>query len=336
MQTSMHRDLRSSHAVATSSSLGNDIGDRIFLSIPGMPNEAVLKRVRIMTGDLTLAGTEKLNIRALSDPARWRAAEAIWTGSGESKVIFALGLDTSETSPNEWWLEDTVFSDDIIYTDDLKSGCFHIMLEAGSTLTDTAYFSVEVFADGLPTHLSSQDSQHFLGARDLQVLRWSTGDVWKDMTRDSFNALDEDGWQTSMFLADSDYVYFGSPDPITGLYFNVAVSNTQVDADLTTEFYDGSTWTSFSTLYDNCTDANNDSGQEIKFHHTGVITWEPETTWRKASLGDLSLGSPPYDRGGSESYIPDSHWEPKYWMRMNLDDVDPQAKFKWIRREPFI
>jgi len=112
MLTSMSRDLRSVRAVATSSSLGKDAGNRIFLSIPGVPNQSVLKRIRIMTSDLTLAGTEQLNIRALSDPARWRAAEAVMTGSGEPKVVFALGLDTSETTPNEYWLEDTVFPDE--------------------------------------------------------------------------------------------------------------------------------------------------------------------------------------------------------------------------------
>ena len=139
-----------------------------------------------------------------------------------------------------------------------------------------------------------------------------------------------------MFTADTDYVYFGSDGAIDGLYFNVSIPNDTVDAALTAEFWDGSNWTAFSTLYDNCTDANSASGQEIKFHHTGVITWEPETTWRKARLGVLSLGTPPYDLEGSESYVVDSHWQPKYWMRMNIDDVTTQASFKWIRRAPFI
>lgn len=336
MLTAMHRDLRRVHITGTTGNLGQDDGDKIHLSIPGMPNEAVLKRVRVMTGDLSLAATEKVHIRALSDPARYRAAEASVAGSGEPYVIFALGDDTPETTPNVYWLEDTVFSDDVIFTDDLKSGCFHLMLEAAASLSDVASFRVDVWADGLPTYMSSQESQHFLGERNLQVLRWSAGNKWVNLTREALNPLDEGGWALSMFTADTDYVYFGSEDPITGLYFNVVTANTQVGASLTTEFWNGSSWGSISTLYDNCTDANNDAGQEIKFHHTGVITWEQETTWRKAALGDLSLGTPPYDWDDAESYVTDSHWEPKYWMRMNLDDVSPQATFKWIRRAPFI
>ena len=335
MPISMSRDLRRIHITGTVGDLGQTDGDSIHLSILGMPNEAIIKRIRIMTGDLTTAATEQINIRVLSDPARYRAAETATAGSGEPYVIFAFGDDVSELSPNTYWLEDTTFADEITLTDDLKTSCFHIMFEAAAALTDVATFTVDVWAEGLPTYMSSQDAGHFGGRRNLQVLRWSTGNLWTNLTREALNPIDED-WDLSLFTAATDYVYFGSPDPIDGIFFNTATANTQIGCTLVTEFWDGSSWTSFTTLYDNCTNANSVAGQEIKFRHPGVITWEAETTWRKAALGDLSLGNPPYDRDDAESYVTNSHWEPKYWLRMNLDDVSPQATFKWIRRAPFI
>lgn len=213
------------------------------------------------------------------------------------------------------------------------------MLEAASALSSPATFTVEVWADGLSTYMDTQDTQHFQGARNLQILRWSVGDIWTDLTTDLFNPLEKD-WETTLFLADTDIIFFGSPDPINGLYFNITTPNT-VAASMPHMYWNGSAWDNIPVQYDNCTDAN--SVATMALHHTGVFTWEPQNTWgsggsaewRKVSLGDVSLGSPPIDYAGSESYVVDSAWEPKYWMYIFTNNV-PTAKFKWIRRAPFI
>ncbi len=326
------RDLRRVRVARTMvGALPKELGESVFVSLFGVPNSCVIKRLRFYSGDIPVDTDHKITIRILSDPARYRAAEAATAGSGEPYVLVGMDSVTSSASPNTYWLKDVSYSSDVVYRDDLKSSCLHLMLESATLLDADATFTIEAEVEGLPNILLTQDTDHFLGQKNLQILRWSSGNIWTDLTRDLFNWSQNADASLSLFTAATDVIYIGSPDPIDALMFDVHTFSTNAGATSTLNFWNGSTWAALTTVYDNCMDANS-NGSEINFASSGVITWEPQTNWRKARLGDLSLGTPPYDHWRAESFAPDHYWDEKYWLALSFDDIANQATFRSIRR----
>lgn len=339
-----NRDLRSVHITGTSTACGTAEGNRILLSIPGMPDKAVLKQIRIFSADLTTVASNAVDIQIITNPARYIAAETASAGTGEPYVVMSLNAETSETGPNTLWLSDTIFDPPLEYDDALSSNMLHILfkVDAGKTLSHTAAFRVDIWADGLPELWPSQhQTDHTIhDPTNLNIYRWATGDLWTDLSTQAKNELDNySSAALKLWNATTDYIYFGATEQFLGLWFNVASANTTTGITDTWEYYDGSTWSTL-TIYDNC--SNHDSTGESLFSHDGVMEWDAPSDWANVDISTLSIGDPPYDYIyplGQYGVFPTSYtplYDKKYWIRANIDDVTTSPTFKWVRVKPTI
>jgi len=297
----------------------------------GMPNPSEINRLRIFSTDLTTTASNQFDVRLLTDPAAYRAAEAVATGSGEQYVIYAMNDETSQSGPNVAFVSDRRFNPPISWEDDLGTSELHLQILTEGAGTSHARFSVEAWADGLPELWPTQHQDNHTTHRETQprVLRWSTGNAWVDLTPDARNSLEISTAALSLFPAATDRVYFGMEETWDGLWFNVQSRNSTTGVTLVGEYWDGTTWQTL-TLLDNCTDGN--SVDATVFSHSGVIRWDSSalTTWAKDTPDNFSLGTPPIEYPGTFA----SAYDSRYWVRFYVDDVTTPPTFQWIRHRP--
>jgi hypothetical protein len=330
------RDLKRVYSYVTSPTMVATAGNYMHIEVPGIPNEGVvLKRLRIIGTGITTTASNYLDIKVLRDSAKYREQEALAAGAGEPYVVFAWNDQVAPAGPNTLWLSDVTFSDDVEYWDDLESNTLHLRIEAPNSLTGPVTFRVDVWADGLQR---LREQTRCPGTHPFQtqpqILRWSVGNVWTDLSylhNPKFEPIAK-----PMFTATSDYVYFGFSDPFTGLWFMFDTVNNESGITCSWEYWDGTSWGGF-TVRDNCVSKNAIS--DVVFRYSGVVDWEAMTDWVATDLATAVGGTPPYDY--SESVISESFptspaeqggYTPKYWIRMNMSDIDTQPLVKWIRK----
>lgn len=304
-------------------------GSELFFSIPGMPNEAVLKRLTVSSDALGVTSSNALRMRILSDPAAYRAAEADAAGTGDAYTVQAWDETdgVSADGPNTLWRFDSFLPDNLRYRDDTKTGSFHLMLESPEELEADAAFTVTVEADR-QAEIWSGTSQNPYHSRQTypKILKQTSAGNWTDLSRMARNERDLYDFSFSPFAATTDYIYVGFHDLWDGIWFNVKDKNT-TPTSVTWQYYNGSTWAA-CTVQDNCSTASNVAA--IPFDHSGVVSFV-NSGWARAQIGALSLtGTPPYD------YPPTygQKWDDLYWVRMKLNSVATKPTFRWIRRKP--
>lgn len=331
------RDLKRIHAFGTSATFVATAGNWMHVNVGPIPNDVILKRLRIIGSGLSTTGSNQMDVKILTDGAAYRYAEGTSPSSGEPYIVFAWNDLTSDAGPNTIWLSDVTFSDDVEFNDDLRSNNLYVRLESAAALTSDAVFRVDFWGDGLPyTNWTPQGNT--AESTHPTVWRWSSGNVWTVL--DVRNPLDDERARIRLFSADTDYVYFGMPTTWDGLWFNVVDPNTTASLTATWEYWDGSNWSSLLT-FDNCIDAH--PVQPMYFAYSGVVRWTPPSDWAATDLSTLSLGTPPYDGSmpvGNYGMFPtsiDAHQRtPRYWVRFNLSDITTQPTFKWVRERPVI
>jgi hypothetical protein len=98
----------------------------------------------------------------------------------------------------------------------------------------------------------------------------------------------EDGYTANYQLfpdteAENDAVYFGASSPFGVLYFNVATTNATYSADsVTWEYYDGSSWSTLSILYDQ-TDSDDTDGDR-PFQEDGYVIFNAPEDWTATTV----------------------------------------------------
>lgn len=305
-------------------------GSELYFSIPGMPNEAILKRITVSSDDLGVTSSNALMMKILTDPAAYRAAEATKVGTGDKDYTVQAwtALDgVSAIGPNQLWRFDSLLPDNMRYRDDSKTGSFHILIKSPGELEADTAFTVTVEADRQAEIWSGTDQNPYHSRQSYpKVLKQTVGGTWTDLSRLARNERDLNDYSFSPFAATSDYIYIGFQDLWDGVWFNVKDRNT-TPTTVTCQFYNGSTWAA-CTVQDNCTTASN--VEAIPFDHSGVVSFT-NSGWARAQIGALSLtGTPPYD------YPPTygQKWDDLYWVRMKLNSVATPPTFRWIRRKP--
>jgi len=336
MSNWMMRDLKRVYSYVMSPTMVATAGNYMHIEVPGIPNEGVvLKRLRIIGTGITTTASNYLDIKVLRDAAKYREQETLSPGAGEPYVVFAWNDQVAPAGPNTMWLSDVTFSDDVEYYDALESNTLHLRIEAPNSLTGPVTFRVDVWADGLQR---LREQTRYPGTHPFQthpqILRWSSGNVWTDLSC-LHNPTFQD-MSVPLFTDASDYVYFGFSEAFTGLWFMLDQANNDTTSDVVWDHWADPTWDTF-TVRDNCVAKNAIS--DIPFRYSGVIEWEPPTTWVPCDLATAVGGTPPYDF--SESVVSPTFptspatqggYEQKYWVRMHMTDITTQPKLKWIRR----
>ena len=322
-------ELNRIRVTATSTELVQDIGSLIYCSISGVPNDFELERLRIYSEDLGLTNTDTIDIKMLSDPGKYREAEAGTTGFGEPYVLYGMDDVMAEAGPNVIWLTDVLFDPPLKIRDDLKSNCLHFVIVSPAALTDDAFFKFDV--TGYPSVMLYDESHHTVNsgmqpAKSLKVLRNTSTDIWVALGNIT-NPDNNVNAAISLFGNAADYVYFGMEETFEGLWFLLKTANSTDSITMVLEYWDGSAWSSL-TVRDNCTD---DATAPILFANSGVIEWDLETDWVIARLNDIvsTTGTIPYDF--PETY--DDAYKPRYWVRLNIDSITTQPVMQWIREK---
>lgn len=329
--TSLYASLNRFQVQGTAATLTAGAGETIYLSIFGVPNEFEINRLRIIeNGNITLAPADSIDIKVLSDPGKYREAEAIDVGSGESYVLLSIDNTVSEVSPNIYWLYDDIFDPPIRIFDNLKSNCFHIQISSDAALSAAAEFSV--YVEGYKISMAYTTTHDIRQARHnnrfLRVLRHDVAsDLWYrlgDTTNPDYNK----DYAISPFVLNTDYVYFGMEEKWNGLWFNINDKNTTTGITETWEYWDGAAWNAL-TVRNNCTDA--ETTNPTSFYNSSIIEWDTPVDWNIDTIDSAAMVTtePPYDFLNGNIYK--DKWQPKYWLRVNIDNVTTPPTFYWIR-----
>lgn len=328
-----YTELNRFQAQASAATLVAGVGESIYLSVFGVPNEFDITRIRIIEdGNISLLAADNVDIKILSDPGKYREAEAAAVGSGEPYVLLAIDDAVSETAPNTYWLYDDMFDPPIRISDNLKSNCVHIMISSDAALSAAADFTVYIEGYKIPqlyttTHSISQ-ARH-----DNKLLKVLRNDVASDLWYDfggTYNPDYNKNSAISPFIINTDYVYFGMEEKWNGLWFNINSQNTTTGITETWEFWNGAAWVAL-TVRNNCTD--DESTNPSSFYNSGVVEWDTPVTWRPVTIDTAAmvLTEPPYDNPDGSIYT--EKWIPRYWVRCNIDNVATTPTFYWIREK---
>ena len=327
----LYTELNRFKVQATAATLTAGIGEAIYLSIFGVPNEFALTQMRIIeNGNISLGSADNIDIKILSDPGRYRALETGTAGSEEPYVLLAEDAVQSEPSPNLFWLYYDIFDPPIMIRDNLKSNCCHIMLSSDAALSDNAVFTIYIEGYKIPEiYLTSHDiGQARHDNKLLKVLRNDVaGDLWYNLGNTTNPDYNKNAAIAPFVLA-TDYIYFGMEEVWNGLWFNINAQNTTTGITETWEYWNGATWVAL-TVRNNCTDA--ETTASTSFYNSSVIEWDTPSAWKSAMISTVAMVAtePPYDN--SDIYV--SKWIPRYWVRCNIDDVSTPPTFYWIKEK---
>lgn len=333
LNSNYYADLNRFQLNATAQTLSAAIGGTIYLSIFGVPNEFNITRMRIIEdGNLSLLAADAVDIVWLSDPGKYREAEAAAAGSGEPYVLASIDDATSEVAPNTYWLYDDIFDPPLTVKDNLKSNCMHFKLSSDAALSSDADFTIYIEGYSLPELYTTA---HSIGQarHDNRLLKVLRNDVAADAWYEMGNTINPDYNKNAAitpFILDTDYVYFGMEEQWNGLWFNINSQNTTTGITETWEYWDGSAWQTL-TVRNNCTD--DETTAATSFCNSSVIEWDTPATWTIDTIDNAAMVTtePPYDYPNSNLYA--QKWMPRYWIRANIDDVSTTPTFYWIREK---
>jgi len=326
------RDIRQFYRSVLSPTMIATGADEIYVTISNVPHNFILKRIKVIAPSLAATTSNVINIKVLSDAAAYRAAVTA-SDNAEQYTILSIAEATTPDANEANWLYDATITNEIICRDDRRTNNTYILLSTENGLSDPTQFQVHIWGITMP-HPNYEEPYVNMPDHANLLVHCQSGSQWRKL--ETLNITNEDSKNITLFTSASDYAYFGLPDKFSGIWFNIKTPNTTPGVTVTWEYYDGSNWQTLDTIYDNCTNAC--LSAEVPFSYSGTISWDIPDDWAKLDL--TTLGANDYEGWYAErtyGMFPQGFQQiskPKYWVRMQMDNISTQPVFTWIRRSP--
>lgn len=301
----------------TTQALTANDGSYLYYSLTGWPNEAMLRRLRIYAVQPAITGN--IDLKILSSPAIFREVTLANTVSA-SKYVFSEWNNISESAPADTLKLDIDFGEGIYIKDATLSNQFHLYIESEG-ISNATKFHVEAWGSSVDTGVIPYNRHNNYSIRKIAL--WRNNEytkTWTDITLSGLNKADYNGNRVHAVLNNvmtPEYLYIGNDLPFSKIFFLNHTNNT-TSTNLVVQYYrtDG-TWQTL-TVYNNTDSRLN--GSTIPFSYSGSIIWDPPSEWRKSAIN--MNGIPPDN-------------EPRYWVRLGLNNISTNPIFYYIRPEPF-